>query len=291
MSENPSPPTPPAKESRPFIPGWLDDYGLSQAEFRLYCHLSRRADNATGIAWPSYVAMIETCGGSKSTVRRSLDSLAERGLISRVGKPFGGSCRYQVNSSIVPPQGLLTANSSTTGTIESAPIVPPANRNSPSGEPSIVPPEGQEGSPKKVLQRRVSKKRDSSVESIEFAKWFKSTLPENISLKENWQDTFAEAYDELVRIDKRSPEQIREICQWARNDGFWQSNILSPAKLRKRNKEGITYFDMISAKMKPASATQPTGGKPMDLGGRKPNSKSWRAGEYVSQFQPMPLYD
>ena len=143
---------------RPFIPSWLDDLGLSQAEFRLYCHLCRCADK-TRIAFPSYRNMTEVCGTGKTTSRRCLESLAERGMIAKVGKPFGGSCRYRVLDSIVPPGGQMdVANSSTTGTIEAAPIVPPQDCNSPSSGTPIVPPQGQEGYPLKGIQGRVSNK-------------------------------------------------------------------------------------------------------------------------------------
>ena len=155
-----------------------------------------------------------------------------------------------------------TANSSTTGTIEAVPIVPPQDRNSPSGGTSIVPPQGQEGNPKKVIQRRLSKSEVSS-DGIQFAQWFKSTLPKTVNLKANWQESFAKEYDDLMQIDKRSPEQIMAVCRWARTDSFWQKIFMSPAKLRKRNGEGIQYFDVIAEKMKapsawPSKATVPT---------------------------------
>jgi hypothetical protein len=141
----------------PFIPGWLDSAGLSMAEFRHYCHLRRCADNKTGIAWPSYKTMTSTCGTGKTTTRRCLEELERRGLIAKIGKPFGGSCRYRVLAPIVSPQGQMdVANSSTTGTIEAAPIVPPQDRNNPSGGTPIVPPQGQEGKPKKVNQKKVN---------------------------------------------------------------------------------------------------------------------------------------
>jgi len=162
MSENP----------RPFVPSWLDDFGLSQAEFRIYCHLCRRADNQTGIAWPSYASMIEVCGAGKTTIRRCLDRLAsvEVGLITKVGKPFGGSCRYKILTAIVPSGGQLSgANSSATGTIEGTPIVPPQDCNSSTRGTPIVPPQdsnssargtgrvSKEGHPIKVIQLRTSK--------------------------------------------------------------------------------------------------------------------------------------
>jgi hypothetical protein len=144
---------------KPFIPAWLDDAGLSPAEMRVFVHLLRSADNKTGVAWPSYRRMTEITGLGKSTVRRSIESLEKpHGLIQKIGKPFAGSCRYRVLP-IVPPQGQMEDfNSSTTGTIETTPIVPPQTRNSSTTGTPIVPPEGQEGSPKKDIQRRVSNK-------------------------------------------------------------------------------------------------------------------------------------
>ena len=233
----------------PFIPGWLDDAGLTMAEFRHYCHLRRCADNKTGIAWPSYKTMTSTCGTGKSTTRRCLEELERRGFIAKVGKPFGGSCRYRILVPIVSPQGQMdVANSSTTGTIEAAPIVPPQDRNSPSGGTPIVPPQGQEGKPKKVNQKKVNQKREVSPEANMFATWFKTSLPSTMEIK-NWHQSFTDAYDKLVRLDKRTDQEIREVCQWARTDSFWSGNFYSPAKLRER-KNGITYFDLFREKMK-----------------------------------------
>jgi len=149
------------KTYRPFVPSWLDDAGLPPAEFRLYCHLLRRADKKTGIAWPSYESMSETCGTSRATIWRGLKSLATRGMIAMVGKPFGGSCRYQVLAPIVSPEARLEdSNSITTGTIETAPIVSQVNSNRSSGETSIVSPEAREGIPLKGKQERKSNNID-----------------------------------------------------------------------------------------------------------------------------------
>jgi len=141
----------------PFIPAWLDDAGLTQAEFRLYSHLCRRADNKTKIAWPSYDSMEATCGAGRATIWRCLGLLTKRGLIAKVGKPFGGSCRYRILAPIVSPEERLEdANSITTGTIETAPIVSPGNSNRSPSETSIVSPEEREGTPSKGIQLRES---------------------------------------------------------------------------------------------------------------------------------------
>ncbi len=281
MSDKPSPPTPTAKDSpRPFIPAWLDEAGLSQAEFRLYCHLCRRADNETGIAWPSYESIAASCHMARNTAWRTLKQLAKRGLVRSIGKKFGTSNRYQILTPIVSNEAPLTAPIVSNGErMEDCQSYQMEYSNRIKSDTPIVPDLILEGIPKKVIQGRQSKKRIYSDESIEFANWFKSTLPESMNVK-NWQDTFQKAYDDLVRIDKRSPEQIREICQWARNDDYWHDKFFSPARLRRPNKDGINYYDFFSAQMKPA--TRPTTGGRVNIGQREYGQKPWRAGECAS---------
>jgi len=40
--------------------------------------------------------------------------------------------------------------------------------------------------------------------------------------------------DKIIRIDKRTPQELGEIIEWCQQDDFWQNNILSPSKLRKQ---------------------------------------------------------
>jgi predicted transcriptional regulator len=158
-----------ANHQKPFIPAWLDDAGLSPAEFRVLCHLIRRADNKTGIAWPSYASMTESLAMSKSTINRSIASLEKRGLLAKTGKPFGGSCRYRVLP-IVSPEGRLkdAANSVTREPIGSPPIVSPENHNSPSNDTPIVSPEGKEGIPIKDIHLSKSTFLGKTVEVLPF---------------------------------------------------------------------------------------------------------------------------
>lgn len=267
----------PTGHGKPFIPAWLDEASLSPAEMRVFVHLCRSADNATGVAWPSYDRMRTICQLGKATVWRCIKTLEERRMIEKIGKPFGGSCRYRILPMVSPQERLDTSNSFTTGTNEGAPIVSPQNRNRSSNETPIVSPQEQEGSPSKVLQGRFSttgKKTktayEPSLEAMQFACWFKSSLPDSFNLAPNWQKSFAKVYEELVRIDGRKPEDIKRICQWARTDSFWRSNFMSPAKLRKRT-DGVQLFDSLAEKMK--GTTTPTNehkSKPteLQLGGR-----------------------
>ena len=92
------------------------------------------------------------------------------------------------------------------------------------------------------------KKETVSSEGATFAHWFRDTLPEKTNMPDRWEKSFAQTYDDLVRLDGRNPDEIRRVCQWARTDSFWASNFQSPAKLRKRNKDGIQYYDVFLEK-------------------------------------------
>lgn len=92
------------------------------------------------------------------------------------------------------------------------------------------------------------KKETVSPEGTTFAHWFRDTLPEKTNMPDRWEKSFAQTYDDLVRLDGRNDAEIRRVCQWARTDSFWASNFQSPAKLRKRNKDGIQYYDVFLEK-------------------------------------------
>lgn len=53
---------------------------------------------------------------------------------------------------------------------------------------------------------------------------------------------WVQAFERMIRLDKRSPYLIRRVMTFARRDEFWCPNIRSPLKLRKQ-------FDQLEAKM------------------------------------------
>lgn len=53
---------------------------------------------------------------------------------------------------------------------------------------------------------------------------------------------WAQDMDKLLRIDKRTPEQIKEVIDWLPNDEWLHANVLSPSALRAK-------FDTICSKM------------------------------------------
>lgn len=68
-----------------FVHSSIDDAGLSPAEFRIYCHLARRANG--GEAWPSVVTMATTCRLNRTTVRAAVDRLVALNMVEVRERP------------------------------------------------------------------------------------------------------------------------------------------------------------------------------------------------------------
>ncbi len=84
----------------PMIPAWLDDMRLTTAQFRVFCHLSRRAGKDRS-CYPGNSSIIATCRISEPTFWRVLNELETIGLITRK-KRSGNSNLYSVANE--PPQ-------------------------------------------------------------------------------------------------------------------------------------------------------------------------------------------
>jgi hypothetical protein len=102
------------------------------------------------------------------------------------------------------------------------------------------------------------KEKPISPEGKQFAQWFKTTLPTTSLAQTTWETSWAKTYDELTKIDNRDPKEIREVCQWARTDNFWKAQFQSPTKLRKRNKDGVFYYDVFLALTEQGSTAKHT---------------------------------
>jgi len=64
-------------------------------------------------------------------------------------------------------------------------------------------------------------------------------------------DRWARDIDDMIRLDGRDPQRIEAAIRWCQADPFWQSNILSGAKLRR-------HFDRLELKMHAQPAREST---------------------------------
>jgi hypothetical protein len=106
--------------------------------------------------------------------------------------------------------------------------------------------------------------KEASQEGLKWADWFRSLLPQEINLGASWRNRWGLCFDALFDIDKRNEKDVIDVCMWARHDGFWMKNFLSPLKLRQRDPHGILYFDkllmLMNADKRPE--VRPTLGRP-----------------------------
>ena len=96
----------------------------------------------------------------------------------------------------------------------------------------------------KVKESRVEKskvnrkyKRLFVEDSIEFQlskKLLDYILINNPNYKMPNLQNWAKHIDYMIRLDKRTPEQINDIIVFSQEDSFWKSNVLSTEKLRER---------------------------------------------------------
>lgn len=104
---------------------------------------------------------------------------------------------------------------------------------------------------------RASKTKQFDPSSLEYRlaeyllKKIKLHLP---NIKEPDLQGWASKMDLILRIDKRKPEEVKAVIDFAQGDLFWRSNILSAGKLRDK-------YDQLNAKR---LNQKPTGKVPVD---------------------------
>jgi hypothetical protein len=126
--------------------------------------------------------------------------------------------------------------------------------------------------------------KKASDEGYKFVDWFVSLLTETeapkLDITEAARNRWADCYDKMIRIDKRTKEQVVLVCRFGRHDPFWRSNFFSPSKLRDK-KDDVLLFDKFLAKA--TADTTFTPGRPKagpdiysePLGWRELAAKKW----------------
>jgi len=75
----------------------------------------------------------------------------------------------------------------------------------------------------------------SDSEEIRLAEFlFSKILEKSDKFKKPNFQAWAKSVDLMIRVDKRSPEDIKSLIEWCQGDPFWSKNILSTAKLREK---------------------------------------------------------
>jgi len=87
-------------------------------------------------------------------------------------------------------------------------------------------------------------------------KQIKVTHP-HLSLNGSTREKAAHDFEKLKRIDGKTQRELKEVLDWLpdalidERSGFtWKQQVQSPLKFRKRDKDGVLYFDKLYAAMK-----------------------------------------
>jgi hypothetical protein len=92
-----------------------------------------------------------------------------------------------------------------------------------------------------------------SQDDLNCANWFYGLLKTlNPNHKEPNFNKWADEIRKIVNIDNRSYNEISDLMLWVNQDNFWQTNILSPSKLREK----WDQLTIAKNKTKPTNRTQ-----------------------------------
>lgn len=131
--------------------------------------------------------------------------------------------------------------------------------DTPSDTPVDTPPDTRGDTDRRRVRREEGKKPSSawrhSREDMAIASWmFKKLQGINPGHKRPNLESWANDVRLIRERDARTPEQIRWLFEWANRDDFWQANIQSPLKLRKKWDQLV-----VKAKAEHAKQTDPRG--------------------------------
>lgn len=111
----------------------------------------------------------------------------------------------------------------------------------------------------KSKKRKTVDATSVSLEIIDCCKLWKRKMMENMPdiferLKENYREEWIDVFDKLLNLDKCPRDEVLQLIDFCfdKERSWWAQtrNIRSPTKLRKRNKEGIYYYDIILDQMR-----------------------------------------
>ncbi len=131
--------------------------------------------------------------------------------------------------------------------------------------------------PKKPKQKPIF---EEDTDRYKLALFFRKCVLENLPNAKVPEPTpegfkrWAYDIDLMIRIDCRSPDEIRQMIDWSHRDQFWKANILSPGKLREK-------WDTLTAHKK--RAEEQVRGSPKKQF-QPPQAQNFKQREYTQEF-------
>lgn len=236
--------------------------------------LLRYNNSQIGYSFPSYTTLKEKCCISKNTLIKGINSLEKKNLIRKEvlkgkGNKYYIDLEYLKNitsSKIEPVQNLNHLDNSTSSKSEPHrfkncttlvqnlnPINTNINTNTKKSSNSKELEPTSNISKKKKTKKKTKKVFEPDSIEYQLSEKFYSKMSEFNSSKydekpdlQKWSSEF----ENLMILDKAKLEDIEMLIDWIFQDGnFWNDKVQTPAKFRKRDKEGVKYFNKIYKQM------------------------------------------
>lgn len=195
-------------------------------------YLSTFMNSKQNMAFPGLKRIESETGLSRPTIIKYLKETEEYGLLVI---DHGDSKTPNKYHAKIPDSVVNEVNQGSKGDLLG--VVKDVNQGSKAGLPGVV----KHVNPNRQVNRQVNKQSDLSQQNkfseddMLIAKLIFSGVKRLIpSAKKPNLETWANDVRKIRQLDNRSSAQIKQTFTWANNDSFWQSNILSPAKLRKQ---------------------------------------------------------
>ena len=257
------------------VPEWLIDADVSDRAFRVYALLARYADSDGSGAIPGRKRMAQRLGCSVDTIDRAVAELLACGAIEREHRYVEG--RQTSNAYVVrrippdeggtsaAPEGSGTDAAGESGTdaagesrTDAAPVPRASTTESHKTETSAS---DADASTALVPSTKVAAEGwDTALDLCEYLAdaIVHSGGPDTRRprVTQSWVD----AMEKLVRIDERTPEQVRAAIGWVHyaqpdSDGaWWQDKVLSPESLRRHYEKLRRQAQRSNGKRPPGAA-------------------------------------
>ncbi|WP_299948721.1 helix-turn-helix domain-containing protein [uncultured Microbulbifer sp.] len=207
--------------------------------------LLKLADNASdqGECWPSYQHIADQCEISRRSVIAHIKALEKSGFLKINNRKSTNSSKLNASNLFV----LTLDKGGESPALGSESPAPAGESPAPGGESPAL---GGGESPAPRTSHSLEPVNEPNTSSTNAAKENRVKATDEDYALANFilegvrrlqpkfkppnLDRWADDCRKLRELDNRSLREIARVFTWANNDNFWQSNILSPAKLRKQ---------------------------------------------------------
>ncbi len=198
------------------VPEWVIDADISHGALRLYALIGRYT-NAENAAWPSRGTLGKRLRASKDSVDRWVKELVAIGALEvehRKDQTKDGKVTNRSN--------IYTLRHLMPGV--AAPVRPPSSAHATTPSRAHA---AQNENQRELEERNVL--TPEMEEARELCQYLKDGLEIEATVSKAW----IVEMERLVRIDGRTPEQVRNCVDWLAHNDFWSMNCRSPQKVRK----------------------------------------------------------